>query len=205
MHAPALRLCLLLALATLPHMAVAGPDWFAERGVSRPRLDRVYICHGYMCRIVTPVTLSLAELNAISEPLRAELVDAAAERQAISEAVQKFERIIGERVGTHADLPGMQFGANRPDQMDCIDEATNTTSLLMLLASHGHLRHHRVLHPSGRGFFLDGRYPHATAVVAESAGGTKWAIDSWPRANGQPPLLQPLSEWRRSRTGALPS
>lgn len=205
MHAPILRLCLLLALSTMASKAAAGPDWFAERGVSPPKLDRVYICHGYMCRIVTPVTLSLAQLNTISEPLQAELADAAAERQAISDAVQRFETIVGQRVGTHADRPGMEFGGNKPDQMDCIDEATNTTSLLMLLASHGHLRHHRVLQPSGRGFFLDGRYPHATAVVAESAGGTKWAIDSWPRANGQPPLVQLLSQWRRSRTGALPS
>lgn len=188
MHARTLRMWLMAALSVACAPALAAPDWFAARGVSLPKADRVYICHGYTCRVVTPVTLSLAELNSISAPLQADLADAGAERQAISEAVQRFERIVGARVGTGSDLPGMQFGSNRADQMDCIDEATNTTSLLILLARHGHLRHHRVLEPSGRGFFLDGRYPHATAVIAESGGGSKWAVDSWPRANGEPPV-----------------
>jgi hypothetical protein len=205
MHARVLQVCLTVGLSVLASNGLAAPDWFAEHGASPPKGARVYICHGYTCRIVTPVTLTAAELDAISAPFKSELADAGAERQAISEAVQSFEEIVGKRVGTGADLPGMQFGSNRPDQMDCIDEATNTTSLLMLLAHHGYLRHHRVLRPSGRGFFLDGRYPHATAVVAESAGGTKWAVDSWPRANAEPPLIQLLSQWRRSRTGALPS
>jgi hypothetical protein len=205
MHARILQFWLTVAVSVIASHGFAAPDWFAEHGVTPPKGERVYICHGYTCRIVTPVTLTAAELAAISEPLKVKLADAGAERQAISEAVQSFEKLVGKRVGTAADLPGMQFGSNRPDQMDCIDEATNTTSLLMLLASRGHLRHHRVLQPAGRGFFLDGRYPHATAVVAEVAGGTKWAIDSWPRANAKPPLIQLLSQWRRSRTGALPS
>jgi hypothetical protein len=62
-----------------------------------------------------------------------------------------------------------------------------------------------VLQPRARGFLLDGRYPHATAVVAETGSGAKWAIDSWPRRNAEPPVIQPLSEWFRSRGGALPS
>jgi hypothetical protein len=59
--------------------------------------------------------------------------------------------------------------------------------------------------PAARGFFIDGRYPHATAVLAETATGRKWAVDSWPRANGAAPVVQPLAEWKRSRTGALDS
>jgi hypothetical protein len=41
-------------------------------------------------------------------------------------------------------------------------------------------------------------------VLAETSGGRKWAIDSWPRANAEPPVIQLLSDWRRSR-GDLPS
>jgi hypothetical protein len=89
--------------------------------------------------------------------------------------------------------------------MDCIDEATNTTSLLLLLADKGFLKHHAVREPAARGFFLDGRYPHATAVLSEAGSGERWAIDSWPRANAEPPVVQPLGEWKRSRSGALPS
>jgi hypothetical protein len=95
----------------------------------------------------------------------------------------------------------MQFGQGKPDQMDCIDEATNTTSLLVLLAAHGYLRHHQVEEPASRGFFLDGRYPHATAVLSVNGSGEKWAIDSWPRANAEAPVVLPLAEWRRLRGG----
>jgi hypothetical protein len=191
------------ALAALVAInAPAAADWYGARGVPPPAGSRVFVCHGYGCRIVTPVTLSTAEIGQIAAPLEA-APDAAAERAALAGAVQSFEQIIGARVGTGGDLPRTQVGDARSDQMDCIDEATNTTSLLRLLATHGALRHHGVAKPAARGFFLDGRYPHATAVIAE-AGGAKWAIDSWPRANGEPPVIQPLAKWLWSRE-AIPS
>jgi hypothetical protein len=180
-------------------------DWYDRDHGRAPSGTRVFVCHGYTCRIVTPVTFSAAELAAIAGPLVTGVADPAAEREVLGQAVQIFETIVGGRIGTSADLPGMQFGQGTDDQMDCIDEATNTTSLLLMLAKHGYLRHHEVKEPSARGFFLDGRYPHATAVLAETGSGEKWAIDSWPRANALPPIIQPLSEWRRSRIGALPS
>jgi hypothetical protein len=178
-------------------------DWYVARGAPPPAGNRIYVCHGYSCRIVTPVTLSAAEFGRIAGPLK-DARDAEAEREALAGVVQAFEKLVGNRVGTSGDLARTQIGQAEDGQMDCIDEATNTTSLLRVLAASGALKHHRVLQPSARGFFLDGRYPHATAVVAEIEGGAKWAIDSWPRANAEPPLIQPLPEWLRSRS-ALPS
>jgi hypothetical protein len=182
--------------------APAAADWYGARGVPPPAGSRLYVCHGYGCRIVTRVTLSAAEIGLIAAPLK-RAQNAEAERTALARAVQSFEEIIGARVGTGGDLPRTQIGDAESDQMDCIDEATNTTSLLKLLEAQGALKHHGVAKPAARGFFLDGRYPHATAVVAE-AGGGKWAIDSWPRGNGEPPVVQPLAEWLRSRE-AIPS
>lgn len=180
-------------------------DWYTTRGARPPSGDRVYICHGYGCRLVKPVQLSHADIAKIAGPLKAGFEDAAAERKALSVSVQVFETIVGARVGTAADLPKMQFGRPRADQMDCIDEATNTTSLLRVLAAHDLLKHHRVGEPVARGFFLDGRYPHATAVLSETEGEASWAIDSWPNANGEPPLIQPMSEWFRARRSPAPS
>ena len=182
--------------------APAAADWYGARGVPPPAGNRIYVCHGYGCRIVTPVALSTAEIGRIAAPLQGAR-DAAGERAALAGVVQSFEEVVGARVGTGGDLPRTQIGEPRSDQMDCIDEATNTTSLLRLLATQGALRHHGVAKPAARGFFLDGRYPHATAVIAE-AGGAKWAVDSWPRANGGPPVIQPLAKWLRSRE-AIPS
>ncbi len=199
----------LFALARLPVvlvLALAGSsafaiDWYSRGHGRAPEGDRVHVCHGYTCRIITPVKFSSGDIARIAGDLRG-AADAEAERRAISRAVQTFELIVGARIGTSNDRPGMQFGQGSADQMDCIDEATNTTSLLVLLTAHGFLKHHAVEEPASRGFFLDGRYPHATAVVSVKASGEKWAIDSWPRANGEPPVIQPLAEWRRSREGA---
>ena len=189
----------------LPASGASARDWYQTRGVPPPEGDRIYVCHGYTCRIATPVRLSAADLQRIAGGL-ADAADAAAERAAIGKAVQEFEAIVGPRIGTGGDLAKMQFGQGTPDQLDCIDEATNTTSLLRLLAANGYLKHHSVLQPSARGFFIDGRYPHATAVLQETGSGVKWAIDSWPRANAEPPVVQPLSEWKRARSGdPLPS
>jgi hypothetical protein len=190
--------CALLVLAAFADSASAL-SWYSRGHGRAPHGDRVSICHGYSCRLVTPVRFTPAEIAKIAGPLVKGVPDAAAERKALSGVVQRFEVIVGAHVGTSGDLPRMQFGRAKPDQMDCIDEATNTTSLLLFLTAHGYLKHHDVLEPAQRGFFLDGRYPHATAVLSVKGTRAKWAIDSWPRANGEPPVIQPLPVWRRDR------
>ncbi len=193
-------LSLLFALVLLTTGAQAQENWF-KRGHGRaPSLSKAFICHGYTCRLVTPVYFTADEFSRIGRQLAAGTRDAAEERAAISRAVQAFETFVGARIGTANDLPAMQFGRGADDQMDCIDEATNTTSLLMMLAKHGYIRHHTVEAPSARGFFFDGRYPHATAVLTDTATGEKWAVDSWPRANGEAPLVMPLAQWKGMRT-----
>jgi hypothetical protein len=199
---PVMRMCLALVLAVWAVTARAE-DWFSRGHGREPTKDTVYVCHGYTCRIVTPVRFSPDELLRIAGGLTEVAADAAAERDNVSLAVQTFEAIVGERIGTSADLPKMQFGRGADDQMDCIDEATNTTALLMMLAKNNYLAHYKVEPPSARGFFLDLRYPHATAVLRDVETGERWAIDSWPRANAEPPVVQPLKVWKRGR-GAIP-
>ena len=174
-------------------------DWYEARSAIPPAGNRVYVCHGYGCRFTTPVTFTGADLAAMTAPLKAEYASPGAERAALALSVQAFETIVGRRVGTSSDRGKTQVGGGKKSQMDCIDEATNTTSLMVLLNSRGVLRHHKVLHPAARGFFLDGRYPHATAVLAETASGEAWAMDSWPDDNGKPPQVMRLDEWFASR------
>ena len=174
-------------------------DWYEARSAPPPAGNRVYVCHGYGCRYTTPVTFSEAELATITAPLQATLADPGQERAALALSVQAFEEIVGRRVGTGSDRGKTQIGGGDKSQMDCIDEATNTTSLLLMLESRGALRRHKVMHPVARGFFLDGRYPHATAVLGETSGDEKWAIDSWPDDNGEPPVVQRVDLWLASR------
>ena len=80
-------------------------------------------------------------------------------------------------------------------QFDCIDSSRNTTSLLLLLDQLKLLRYHNVDVPVARGFLIDGRYPHVTAVLVEKANGTKWAVDSWTVGYGQDLEIMPLERW----------
>lgn len=173
--------------------------WFEERDVQLPQGNKVFICHAFTCGRVTPVQFTEAEIDQLKAPFGKPLASAAEERKAVSEAVQNFERIVGRKIGTSGDRGGLEFGGGDPSQMDCIDEATNTTSLLLLLSQKGALKFHEVARPVARGFFLDGRYPHATAVLREKGSKRSWAIDSWPIANAEPPVIQDLSVWIVSR------
>ncbi len=79
--------------------------------------------------------------------------------------------------------------------MDCIDTSRNTTTLLIVLDQLKLLRFHQVEAPVARGFLIDGRGPHATAVLRESKGGQKWAFDNWTRKYGDKPDVMPLEKW----------
>jgi hypothetical protein len=119
-----------------------------------------------------------------------------AERAAIARAVMWVEERVAPQVGSQDDVGGLDLqNAGVPGQMDCLDETTNTTTTLMLLADQGMLRHHSPQFPVARGFFLDGRYPHATAVLRESESGQQWAIDPWPYRNGEDVDVMPLETW----------
>jgi hypothetical protein len=51
----------------------------------------------------------------------------------------------------------MEFGTfGDPTQEDCVDEATNTTSFLLILQSHGLLKYHTVGIPFSKGDFAEG-------------------------------------------------
>lgn len=89
--------------------------------------------------------------------------------------------------------------------MDCVDESTNTDALLRYLQGRGLLTHHKVEPRTSRGFLLDGRYPHWTAVIG-APDGVKWVVDSWYAPMGGAPDIFPLSEWKQRgvlESGAL--
>lgn len=170
--------------------------WYAQHRGLAPSGDRIYVCHAFGCARRTPVTLTAADVKRLAGFLAEGAKSASAERAAVARAVAWLEVRVAPVVGSKGDIGGLDLhNAGVPGQMDCLDEATNTTSYLLVLASHGLLRHHRVASPVARGFFLDGRYPHATAVLVETRSGGAYAIDSWPHSNGVRPDVIPLETW----------
>lgn len=170
--------------------------WYAANQAVPPTATKVVVCHGFGCVRRTPVTLSTRNIRAFKAILARGRASPAAERRAIGEAVAWMEKTVAPTVGSENDVPGLDLrNAGVAGQMDCIDESTNTTSYLLFAEEQGFLAHHTVARPVARGFFLDGRYPHATAVVHESETGKAFAIDSWPHANGETPDIMPLETW----------
>ncbi len=201
-HAPAVLVVAGLLLGGCAGQA-SGPavGWYGAHGGVAPAGERIYVCHAFGCARKTAFDFTPRRLATMKRILAAGAASPEDERKAVARLISWSEKEIGPVAGSSGDIGGYDLhNAGVPGQMDCIDEATNTTSVLLVAARQGFLKHHKVTSPVARGFFLDGRYPHATAVLRETASGKAWAIDSWPEANGKPPLVQPLDVWFASRS-----
>ncbi|RUM98792.1 hypothetical protein EET67_06170 [Pseudaminobacter arsenicus] len=152
------------------------------------------ICHGFGCHFQSQLDLGAADARRISAILAAGRASPHAERAAVSKAVQYYESRAASVVGVrdHAKSNARQW--HRRGQMDCIDESTNTRTFLLYLERRGLLKHHTVQRNVTRGFLIDGRYPHSTAVLRDRSG-EKWTIDSWYTPTGGPPDIMKLSQW----------
>ncbi len=188
---------LLLAFA----VEAGGADLYAvdtfvrSEIVTEPTSRNFSVCHGGTCAIVSQAGLTDAQWARISGIFATPGRDAREERNRLSEAVARFETLVGEMTDTADDRPENQTGKSWWSQMDCIDESTNSTTYLRILAGAGLLRWHRVEARVTRGFFLFG-WPHTTAVVSETGNGAKWAVDSWFHENGRAPEIVPLDVWK---------
>jgi hypothetical protein len=159
-------------------LSIAALVAFAVLAASVSHAVPLTVCHGFSCTFKTRLNFSSTDSKNIAAIMRGGVSSAKAERRAISEAVQYYERRVSRAIGVKDRAKGDLGGSHERGQMDCIDESTNTTSLLKLLEARGLLKHHTVQRKTSRGFFADGRYPHFTAVIADRAG-EKWVVDSW--------------------------
>ncbi len=168
--------------------------------VPAPKGATVHVCSAYGCRTQTKVKFSAAQIDELREVMKKTAKDdsPAEERRAVAYAVGWLERHVGERIGTKHDRAGMDFLASGdPQQQDCLDEATNTTSYLKLLVNHDLLKHHTVAAPFAKENYLRGisGWTHWTAVLRENENGQKWAVDSWIQKNGVNPAIIEAEKW----------
>lgn len=199
-----------VALAGCTHERTGSVDrHFADFQSREPKGNTVYVCHAYGCKLQTRFRFTdddVAALTNLMEKTRTGDTPHE-ERRAIAYAVGWMERRTGEVIGTKADRPGMDFAASGdPTQQDCVDEATNTTSYLIVLQNNKLLRHHTVGTPFAKENLLRGvaGWPHWTAVLHETASSQKWAVDSWIFANGENPAIVEVEKWYISSLNDLP-
>mgnify|MGYP003700771311 CR=1 FL=1 len=197
----AIAFAMLAGCAAPPRGGLRPADYLSAHGAIRaPAPERFSFCIDHGCARVIPAKLEAAQWKDVVKPLDLPAPDAKAERQAVAAAVGRFERVVRARLGVGPDRAGTYPGAFDADQNDCVDETSNTTTLLLMLAADGRLRLHDVGPPAARGSFLDAAHPHRSATLVEHGTGARFVVDSWFRPSGVAADVAPLERWQAGWT-----
>ncbi len=167
--------------------------------IDTPSPDRFSVCYEHSCSQVRHLALDPAQWDRVRSGFSPPAASAEEERARIAKVIAYLEITIGQQIGTLNDVGGSFEGfVATGNQLDCIDESTNSTTYLTMMEADGLLKFHQVAPKATRarsGFSIIG-WPHSTAVITENATGEKWAVDSWFRDNGNPPDVVPLTLWK---------
>ena len=133
----------LLVFALRAGAASFAPDTFVRDDIiTDPTPGNFSVCHGGTCTRVSRVALDESQWERIAAVFATVAGDAQEERARIAEAIARFETVVGVLTDTSDDRPENQIASGKGwwTQMDCIDESTNTTIYLRILAKAGFLR-----------------------------------------------------------------
>jgi hypothetical protein len=149
-------------------------------------------CSDFGCKTRQQISFSAAQWHEIEQLFAQPALSPWLEKQQIRRAIALMERFSGAMTGTFRDRGENYPGEDIPNQMDCIDESTNTLQYLAALEKRKLMHWHRVQGKKQRYRFI---FAHWTAVIEERHSGASFAVDSWYRDNGEPPYIQPLEAW----------
>jgi hypothetical protein len=151
------------------------------------------LCHGYSCTHKSKAGFTKGEWQKIAALFPA--TNSEMERAQIGRALALMEQYAGAKTGTNIDDEAAVGRKANIYQLDCIDETVNTTHYLTFLENAGLLKFHAPADPTHRGYLIDGRWPHNTAVIKETKTGALWAVDSFYRKNGEEPYIVLRADW----------
>jgi hypothetical protein len=199
--------CGVALFATLAACASAQ-DHVSHFAHPSPTLEDFTVCQGYGCRIQKHIRLEPSVWEEVAGIFDPNPKSAAKERERLGHAIALLEVKIGEAIGASTDRAAAETFSTGSDQLDCIDETVNTTTYLRLLTLHGLMRWHVIGTPDQRGWLLSHLFGSTdfitnTAVIVEKETGTEFAVDSYFYPNGRPPIIIPLTEWRKNWRPAL--
>lgn len=160
-----------------------------------PTLSQFEICQGGGCVVASKISLTEIEWNAVARIFDLPAKSSDEERQKIAQAIGALEDIVGQKIGTTADLAGTFFEGKLAGQQDCNDEAINSTTYMRLLKKHGLMQLHEIEDMRTRNFFFTG-WPHSTAVIRELKTGERYAVDSWFYDNGHAATIVTFKQWK---------
>ena len=172
-----------ILLFVLPSFALASPPI-------------IQACSNYGCKHKVSVQLSKKGWRRLQQLFAGAASTPEQERRRIADAIALMETLVGDKTGTAADQ-ARNGGTGEPGQLDCIAESLNTNRYLKLFAKKGWLKWHRVAERVKRSPWIFD--VHWSAVIEEKASGRQFTVDSWFFANGRPPYIQPLADWKAKR------
>lgn len=161
-----------------------------------PSLEAFEVCFGGGCAEVKHVALTTEDWQKVEDLFASNIaLNATQEREKIAQAIGLLEDIIGEKVGTANDIAGTFYTGRLTGQLDCNDEAINTTTYMRLMQQMSLIKWHAVEDTRTRNFFFTG-WPHTTAVMHDIKTGERFAVDSWFYDNGAPATIVPFTTWK---------
>lgn len=160
-----------------------------------PGLNDFEICFGGGCAEVKHVSLTADEWQKVTLIFANAHENAAQERQKIADAIGLLETLVGTKIGTSSDIAGTFYNGNLTGQLDCNDEAINSTTYMRLMRQAGLIKWHDIDDTRTRNFFFTG-WPHSTAAIHDVKTGEQFAVDSWFYNNGAPATIVPFSVWK---------
>lgn len=195
-----LKLGFAIALLACSQVALADLSAMSAIFHETPSLEHFNMCWGGGCETVSSVSISASEWQAVADIFTQNssglTADAAEqERKNIALAIGVLETIVGVKTGTSEDKAGTFDNSAYPGQLDCNDEATNSTTYMRLLQQADFIRLHEIEDTRTRNFFFTG-WPHTTAVIREIKTGERYAVDSWFYDNGHPATIVPFALWK---------
>ncbi|UOO82343.1 hypothetical protein LVJ83_02385 [Uruburuella testudinis] len=156
--------------------------------------DTLKICFHYGCKAETAVNVSAVVKQQLAARF-AGVADAAAEREAVRDAVQQLYLNAGRQSPIYQDKGGNFSDGTAEGRMDCVDHSSNSTTFLNYLAAQGWLKFHSVGKPVYRlPRIID---LHYAAQLIENENGGKWVVDSWFEDFGAAPAIVDWPAWKK--------
>lgn len=153
------------------------------------------LCHGFSCSEKSLVTLDEKQWNKVANVFKKPAKSPEKEREQITKAIAILEVESTKDARLQPDFGEANTFESDQAQMDCIDEAINTTHYLEFLDEAGLLKFHDAAPPIHRGFLVDGQWPHNSGAVKEKNSGAIYAIDSYYFDSGKGVTAVPIDTW----------
>lgn len=161
--------------------------------IGLPVPNNYSICFNNTCSRIAYIHLSTQQWALIVTLFSPPSTSPVQERERIKSAIASLETMTGKQAGTYKDRAENYVVDGLNGQLDCVDEATNTTVYLRMISRANLLIFHQQASRTSRGGLIS---PHNTATIIDIESNTRYAVDSWFDDNGEPPAIIPLTLWK---------